>query len=375
MKHLLAAAAALACCVLLTRADEAKAPPRAGKSALTGDGPFRDVRKHLEGIFQFTLKDGRLQLDRRRWGQAPKEEVVGRFAGARFGPGAHPLEGPFRQIQSAGRNSSSGMSISGGEREIRFSGATLAGRLHTRGETVRMSLEETKAPHRALEFADEGPAGFRLQLAHADGDLVLLRQARDGSFTAVALVGDRQLAARGESFVDLYRKHRKDLDALVLPPLEDLGIRLMLSPQDPKVRRAVLSAVTRTPEKLAEGKKLIADLDSRKFATRDRATQLLGDRYELYKDLVQEALKGKALSLEARTRLQNLAARHEDSERVGQTVAALDLLRDGRYLAGLLDEATPEEAPFLVRQLRAATGQDLGSDPAAWRAWAAKKTP
>jgi hypothetical protein len=374
MKHFLTLLCLTASGAALASGQETKPPAQVPKPALVSDGPLREVRQPLGQIFQFTIKDGKLQLDRQGWGKAAKGAAVGNVViGAAFSTPAHPLEIPFRQIQTAAKTSSSGMSISGREREVRFSGTNLAGRLLTRADSVRMSLDEIKPPQRTLEFSEDSTGGFRLQLVHPDGDLIFVSQGRNGSFAGVAMVGGKQFAGRGESFVAFYRQHRADVEAHILPALEQFGIQLMLSPQEPKVRQAVLALVTRTPEKVEEGRKLLVELDSQKFAVRNNASQLLNDRFELYKDLIQEKLQEKSLPLEVRTRLQNIQSRHADSEKVGQAVAALELLKDGRYLVSLFDHAAGEETPLLIRHLEKTTGQRLGTDPAAWKEWARKK--
>jgi hypothetical protein len=162
------------------------------------------------------------------------------------------------------------------------------------------------------------------------------------------------------------------MESTVLPVLEQLGIRLLLSPQAPPVRQAVLAQVLRTPENLVEAKQLLAELDSEKFAVRERASRLLSKGFEVYKDLIRERLQDPATSLETRNRLQKVVSAHADAERVGQVVAAFDLTRDARYLVSLLDHVDAAESPRLIRHLEQVTGQKLGPDPAAWKEWAKK---
>jgi hypothetical protein len=224
-----------------------------------------------------------------------------------------------------------------------------------------------------LEFSDDGRGGFRIQLTHPDGDLILLHQPRNRSFTAVALVAGQLFAGHGKSFLTFFRQHQQQTTTHVLPALAEFGIYPILSPHTPKVRKAVLAALLRKPEALAEGKRLLADLDSEQFAARENASQLLSERFEIYKDLIQDKLQDKSISLEVQTRLQSILAKHPDSHRVGQTVAALNLMDDAGYLVQLLDHASAEETSMVVSHLEKTTGENLGSDPAAWKEWAKKK--
>jgi hypothetical protein len=270
--------------------------------------------------------------------------------------------------------SGGGTSITGPERvrNLRFSSAKLNGNLHIHGEAVRMILHEAQPPRRTLEFSDDGQGGFRLEVLHPDGEMVLLHQMRQGRFAAFALVSGQLFAGQGESFPAFCRQHRAGLNAQILPALEQFGVAPILSPHTPRVRKAVLALLARSPETLAEGQRLLADLDSEKFAVREKSSQVLSDRFELYRDLIEAKLGDKEISLEVRNRLQKILAQQVESPKVHQTVTALNLLQDVRYLASLLDHAASEDLPGLLRQLEKATHQKLGLDPATWREWVKK---
>src|SRR5262249_26053966 len=141
----------------------------------------------------------------------------------------------------------------------------------------------------------------------------------------------KPFASQGENFLAMYKQHRQAMDTQVLPVLKSLSIHLIPSPATPEMKKAVLALVTRTPELIAEGKKLIVDLDSEKFQIRDRASKLLNQRFEIYKDLIGERLKDSDVSQESASRLNKILAAHPDAQKVSQTIAALDLLRDPAY--------------------------------------------
>jgi hypothetical protein len=364
--------AAFLCLLGPVGAAPAQDAAKPNKSPLLDRGVFQNVRKPLEHIFPFTFQGAALKVDRQAWARGVGEVVNGRPFRNPF-KDSPPIVSLFYQIQGAAGPAGGSAGGGGNSWQITFQGQNLNGQLAVRGDAVRMSLEESNAPARSLQFNDDGQGAFTIQVMHPEQDVILLRQVRNSGFTVVALVDGRMIVGQGESFLAVFRKHRKDMESHVLPVLEHFGIRLMLSPSAPEVRRAVLALVTRTPETLAEAKQLLADLDSGKFRERERASRLLNDRYEVYKDVIQQRLESKDLTLEARTRLQQIAAKHPDSERVGQTVAALELMKDARYLVSLLEHARAEEVPGVIRHLEKTTGQKLGADPAAWREWAAKK--
>jgi hypothetical protein len=369
MKHVVAVLCVVGPGALLGFAQEASQP---SKSPLLGEGYLQQVRTPLEHIFRFTFEGSNLKIDRQSWETAPKGASKVDLKMARLGQ-AHPVEAIFRQIQTAAKGGgSSTVSIGIRERDMSFLGANLAGRLHVRDDTLRLVLEESQSPRRTLDFSEDGDGGFRIQVTHPDGDLILLRQTRKGNFAAIALVGGQMFAGQDSSFLSFFQQHRRAMDTHILPVLQQFGIEPILSPHAPKVRKAVLALLSRTPETLEEGKKLLADLDSAKFVIREKASRLLNDRFEIYRDLMQEKLKDKSISLEVKTRLNKILAEHTDARWVSQVVAALNLTQDAGYLVSLLDHVTPEEAPRLLGHLEKTTGQKLGSDPVAWKAWAKK---
>lgn len=346
-------------------AQEAK--PSVKTPALMHDGLLNKAGPQFEQIFQFTFDGAKLKLDRKGWGDAPKTPPKININSFNNGP---PIENIFNQIRAnAGRVQSSGMSVSNRHREINFSGAALNGRLRTSGEQVRMELEEVEAPQRSFEFSDDGKGSLRLIISNQDDDLLLLQQTKQGSFRIAGFIGGKTVAARGDSFLAMYRQERQLMDRDVLPVLQALSIRLMPSPSAPQMKKAVLALLARTPESLAEGKKLLADLDSEKFAIRDKASKALNERFEIYKDLIQDKLKDSSISQEAAARLQKIMVGHPDALKLSQTIAALDLLRDPGYLIELLDDADLAERVKVIAQLVSVTGQRLGDDAAAWGKW------
>lgn len=342
-------------------------PKQPAKSPLMADGFLQQVRGPLERILQFRLEGDNLKIDRKSWEAAAKDAPPDRFGQLT------PLAVLFRQIRhAAGAYSSSESAARGGEHQITFIGNNLSGQLHTRGQVVHLRLEEAQGPQRSLEFRDDGQGGLRVLLIHADGDLILLNQARKGGFTATVVTAGQVFVKQEASFLAFLRKHHRDLDAHFLPVLDALGIQPILSPNAPRVRKAVLAQITRTPEMLAEGKALFADLESDKFKVRDRASKLLNERFDIYKDLIQEKLKDKSLALEPQRRLSKIVDDHADWHRIDEVIAALDLGRNAGYLISLFDHIPPERLARLVDRLQTVTGQALGSDPAAWREWAKK---
>lgn len=359
----------LALLVVAGLAPAQEVTPPAKTPLLLQNGVLNKAAPQFEQIFQFTFDGPKLKIDRTGWGEANRGKILANA----IHPGP-PIETIFNQIRTnAGQVNSSGMSVSNRHREVTFSGGALSGRMRTSGEHVRMDLEEVTSPNRSFEWTDDGQGSMRLMISNQDDDLLLLQQTKQGSFRMAGFVGGKTIAARGDNFLAMYRQERQLVDRHVLPVLQSLSIRLIPSPSAPETKKAVLALLARTPESLAEGKKLLTDLDSEKFTVRDKASKALNERFEIYKDLIQEKLKDSGLSQEAAARLQKIMAAHPDAPKISRTIAALDLLRDPVYLVELLEGAGPVERAKVVAQLVNVTGQRLGDDPPAWKQWLATK--
>jgi hypothetical protein len=340
------------------------------QTPLLQDGVLQKLHAQLEQIFQFTLDGPRLKLDRRRWADAPKEPPKVNVVAS----GATPIEQIFSQIRATvGFGGSSTMSAGSRYRELRFMGTTLSGRVLTRDENVRLELEEAGSPRRSLELQDDGQGSLRLMLSHADGDVILLLQTRQGACTVASVVGGKSFAAQAPSFLAAYKQHRQVFDADILPVLDGLSIRLFVPPSSQQLKAAVRAMLLRSPQLLKEGAKLLADLDSEQFVVRDQASRLLNERFEVYQDLIEAKLKEPGLTVETDRRLQKILAAHADSRKISEVIAALELLKDPPFLVGLLEETPADQRGPIIARLEEITGQRLGQDIAAWKRWRGKK--
>lgn len=355
---------------------QVSAPIRPDTSPLLKKGLLQEIRKPLETIFAFHLDGTNLKIDRNRWEAAGREQLKGakdkkdKEEEPRNADEESGIEIVFLlQIESAGGLGGSSSSSGGGRRTYSFSGEKLMGRLHVQDQSVRMNLEEAETPRRTLEYADDGNGNLHIQVAHPDGDMVLFKQSQRGRCVVVAVIDSQVVAATGDCFLDVYRKHRREMDELVLPVLAHFGAEVLPPRQSPRVRQVVHKLLARTPETLAAGRKLLDDLDGGEFAARQQSRRLLSQKFETYQDLIEERLQGKP-SLEIQAQLKKIVAENLEAARVGQAVAAMELLKDGRYLVSLLDHANAEESRHIVGRLEEITGQKLGMNPAAWREWA-----
>jgi hypothetical protein len=251
-----------------------------------------------------------------------------------------------------------------------FTGDVLSGNVNMANDSETLVLQETLAPRRQLEFRTDGGIAFCLKLFNRENDTISLRQERNGRFSVVAMLGDTTFADQRSSFAAFAKANRRLVSNEILPALAQFGFEPILSPDSFGVRHAVIASLLSADEIQAEGKRLITDLNSDDYETRERATQSLAAGYDLYKDLVQAAIDEHSGSPEAQARLASVVHQQPLPRQPSETAAALDLVHDPGYIISLLGNVHSEVQPRLTEQLEKLTGQKLGSDTAAWRDWA-----
>ena len=365
-------------------------------SQLLGKAALEEYREPLANIFKFHVVDGQLKIDREAWKQtadAIKKEFADAAEAAkaqaelaRQNPQAAlqmqqalivrqlalrssltpvpPLVLIFEKIKEQAQRSSRGFGSGGpagggvADRvrwQSSFTGDVFSGTISTTNDSENISLQEVSPPRRQLEFRTDAGAAFSMKLTNREGDLISIRQERSGRFSVVALLGDNTFADQRDSFAAFVRANRRLVSNEVLPALAQFGFEPILSPDSHGVRHAVIASLLSADEIQAEGKRLIADLNSDDYDTRERASQSLAARYDLYKDLVQAALDNPSNSPEVQARL-NAAVRPSPSVlRPIDTATALDLVHDPSYIKSLLDEAHTEIRARLAEQLEKLT--------------------
>jgi RNA polymerase sigma factor (sigma-70 family) len=353
---------------------EALAPKSDGaRRHLLQEGVLTRAKGPLEQIFRFALDGSRLRLDRSGWSERPTAPKAAIKDNAVVIDASTPtIEGHVHQIVEIADGGGGHTHMSNRSREMRFDGKALSGRLVTRGDVVRLDLEEITAPHRSLQFQDDG-AGSMSLLVSGPGDHLLVTQSDNGTFTVSAAIGGKTFVAQAPSFLAMYQQHKATLDGQILPVLNGLSIRLFVPPSTQELRAAVRAMLLRSPAVLEETRKLLANLDDANFTVRDKATSLLNDRFELYQDLIKAKLKDRGLTVEARRRLENIVSAHPNAQKIGQVIAALDLLNDPAFLVELLEDSAAAERPAVAARLERITGQRHGSDVGTWKRWLAQR--
>lgn len=338
MRYLFVALLLAAACPASAHGQQGHTAAQPGKFPLLQRGTFQEIRNPLEAIFAFYLDGANLAIDRGP-SEAAAEQAINDFNKKREEQAEKVSKDEKSGIETlflmpiaeAGLQFAEAESGVPGACTYRFNGEKLSGTLMIQGKYARMTLEEMDGSGRTLDFGDDGAGSLHIQVSHPNGDLVLLRQARRGHCAFAVILGDRTAGGAGDSFREVFRKHRKEMEELVLPTLAHHGVEVLPTPRNPRVRSTVLKLLARTPETVARGRALLDDLESPEFAARQKARRLLSEKFEAYQDLVAERLENNP-SLELRTQLKKIVSENLATARVGQAVAAMELLKDVRYL-------------------------------------------
>jgi hypothetical protein len=74
-----------------------------------------------------------------------------------------------------------------------------------------------------------------------------------------------------------------------------------------------------------------------------------------------------------KTRLEKIVNANADAARITHLVELLELEKDATYLVTLLEGAGGADATAIAKQLETISGQKLGTDVKAWKAWLEKR--
>jgi hypothetical protein len=384
-------------------------PADLSKSLLRDGGELEKVRESMERVFQFTIDEGKLKIDREAWEQAAKgmpdpddgfgimrqtmqqqmqndpkaaaemakamamNQAMHQMIAGMSGP-TPPIMALFEGIRAECGTMGGGHGSSGTGDDARwnssFSSDRLSGEIDASKAAEKLTLHEAQAPRRTLEFRTFNQNAFWIDLSNHQGEMISLRQEANGRFTMIALGHNAVFADQCETFTAFFKKHHDWMQAELLPALAKLGLRPLLPPDAPAVRKAVIAAILRSADNAPDGKQLVADLASTDGIAADRASKELANRYELYKSAIAQKLKEAGLSEALKSKLQAIVDQQTDSRPASNTLAALDLVHDPVYVVSLLDDVDSRELPIIAEQLSKLTGKDLGADREAWQSWA-----
>jgi len=354
-------------------------------------GKLHELAGSISQLLKLTRDGKALRLDRRHWekefaadtdAQALKkleEELVKRGMSkewatrhARQVLKSKPVELIFAKLQTAAGSSGSSASTSENFFAKSFRGNGLTARIRAFGASFYAVLEEENAPHRRLEFSDDGRGAMRLILADKSGKFVLaVIQNRQGGFSVAQISGNDRRTEVAESFQDFYAKRRRYVDGTLFPLLAHVGMGLPWTVCNPKVEQAVLARLRGplTQAEVRQAETLIRQLNDDVPERRERAAEALSANFARYRDTIDKATKDASNPPEAASRLKKIVDENAGQDGIEEFLDSRKLTEDAGYLIELLQEVGPGDRDAIVKALQRMTGQKLASDPPAWQKW------
>lgn len=285
---------------------------------------------------------------------------------------SRPVELIFDKLQTAAGSSGGSASTSGDFFAKSFRGNGLTARIRISGASFYAVLEEENAPHRRLEFSDDGRGAMRLILADKSGKFVLaVIQNPQGRFSVAHIYGNDRRTEVAESFQEFYAKRRRYVDGTLFPLLAHVGMGLPWTPCHPKVEQAVLARLRGplTQAEIRQAETLIRQLNHDVLERREQAAEALSTSFARYRDTIKNTMKDPSNPPEVASRLKRILDENAGQDGIEEFLDARKLAEDVGYLVELLQEVGPGDREAIVKTLQRITGQKLASDPAAWQEW------
>ncbi len=400
------AASALLGCVAAAGTGEKKqitttaTSPAAQKKVEPGfeKGVFDKITVSVSRLIKLNWKDRTLQLDRGNWTkdfesktEAEAIEILTPEIKKSYPRGGGyvtelakriyrslPFEGAFIRLRVASgrlRSGSSGGTLNNRHNDFRTT--QLRGRLeYNRGGAIKVMLEEIHAPRRTIVFSDEGNGTLMIVLS-GDKDKFSLevKQSKDGNFHVKHVADGKVFTADEKSFKAFYAKHRRYAEGRLFPLLKHWGIGVPLTPDRAEVKKATLARLRNrpTPEKTAQGQKLIEQLNDNLYKNRQEASKALSADFESYRDLVARTIRKPSTPPETVSRLKMIVKAKPKQKPADEFVTAQGLVTNIDYLIDLLSEASKADRTIVAKALQQLTKQKFGPDPAEWKKWWSKK--
>ncbi len=366
----------------------------AGPALAGNKGDVNPFKKHADRIgklLKLKWEGKSLQLDRDHWGregdvktkEQRKAELIKKFTArglpqkfaekqAEMLVDRAPLEDAFAELRKSAGSFRSGMSNTNGLLYKSFRGQDLGGGMTQNETTLTIEVIELVGDTRRLRVSDSPSGAFRLNLIQPSGKTVLiLNQDEDGKVRLVHIDGDDVHNYKADSFLELYREHTAYVNETLFPAIRGVGVTLPLGPYDDRIVSAVFS---RLKGELTDAERknigdILDNLESGDYPTRQAATKKLKKNYFRWRPVIQKAMKERKFSREAKSRIEGVIAANATADQYGQIIDGLGLLKSPVYLVELLDRSKGEDRTAVLKHLRKVTGQDIGDDAKAWRAW------
>ncbi|MCK4624197.1 MAG: hypothetical protein KAV00_02725 [Phycisphaerae bacterium] len=357
-------------------------------------GAFDSLAVPIGRLLKLSWKGKTLQVDHENWtkdfeGKTKSEilkvleaEAEKRYPGSggwvksmaeRIFHATAPEQAFMRLQLTAGKFKRSRSGSTAGTRRSSFTTSKLKGKVEfSRLGSFRVVLEERESPERIIKFHDDGQGALMIGLSDKSGRLSLtLKQSRDGNVSVRHAAGDDVFAADAGSFTVFYAKHPRYVEDRLFPLLKHVGIGAPLTPYNAEVKKATLERLRSlsTPEKIAQGQRLIEQLNSNLYKKRQEASKALAADFDSYRFLIAQAIRKPSTPPETVSRLKMIVKARPKQKLVDEFVTVQGLTANVGYLVNLLGEVKPADRAIVAKALQRLTKQKFGPDPIAWKKW------
>jgi hypothetical protein len=357
-----------------------------------GVGPFQELAEPLGKLLKLAIADGRLVLDRTLWrwehrGKSEEEtrEAIIQDLIKRGVPRpvaeaqAHvqlqlpDVEQVFEKLFENAREGTIRSRHFSNIFRVEFAGPKFKASMERQEKAIRFDLVEEIGPKRRIQISDEGQGEFRLSLTNDDGSLALVvTQTSDGSLKVTDESRGHGFKAEADSFQEFYDKEPAYVEERLIPLLNHLAIVLPLSRDRAEVQKAVLDQLeAMRSANVEEFEKLVAQLDDEDFTVREAAYERITAGIRRFGPLARKLADDpdSPFPPETQARIGRLVDELADSAEAHEFASTNKLVSDVGYLVALIEESPETARPVVAEQLTRLTGQNHGTDPAAWRAW------
>ncbi len=353
---------------------------QAGENGLINkDGALSSIADDVSKLATFSLIDGKVRLDREHIEKeaeklggnnnnnqpnAPRQIIMPNGQQIQIqarGFGGQQDDSSFTRLfqeiasKAGGRGFSS---ITGMDHVSRsFKGSQLQGSLEASSDKeglVKIDFTELAGSERVLAFSDLPTGVTRIAISDKSANILILTQANDGGVSLVLVDDQQPLAIKARNLAELYREHSDIMAKRVLPVFEQVGVKLPPHPMDDRIIAGVLQSLRQDKvEEAKQAEKLIEELESDDFATREKAEKTLMEEYHRYGAYIQAAKEKGQGSAELMNRLESII------NKAGPVIAKLPdlvkqygLLDDVKYLQSILPKVAEKDLPLLERRLK-----------------------
>ena len=335
---------------------------------LQANGVLNQIAGPLAKILKLNRKGGRLVFDLPSSYSVADQAFREIRTKARGGGGGHG-SGNFWTQYVSGQNF--GGRIRKGEQNF--------GQKKKRPDSFVVEFAESVDRNSELEVQGETGEEFMIRINGGQAPyLMQIMQTREG-FLVQEVRGQESFAGFGSSFEEFCRKYPEFVQTRLIAILKKYGFGSPVTRFNPVTRDHVMVLLSPVDDELLLNfRKEFEGLESREYEVREEASAKLNREFEKWKKALRYASGSERFSVEVRARIQKLIrdrSSEEDRQLIG-LINSADLVNDREYLVWLLSQSENDgQKGSVAKRLKLITGEDFGTDLAAWSRWLARELP